>query len=74
MRGKVAKRLRRAIYGQDFSPREREYEWLTREVRHSVSRFGKSKTHVPPTIKYQLVNRGRRAAYQQLKKVVRHGR
>ena len=25
MRGKVAKRLRRAIYGENFSPRERQF-------------------------------------------------
>ena len=74
MRGKVAKRLRRAIYGEDFSPREREYEWLTCEVHHAFNHNGKSKLSVPPTTKYQLVNRGRRASYQQLKKVVRHGR
>lgn len=54
MRGKVAKRLRRAIYGEDFSPREREY------VR--VQGQGCFK------------NTGRRAAYQAMKKVARHGR
>lgn len=53
MRGKVAKRLRRAIYGENFSPRERQYA--------NVDRRG-------------VKNVGRRAAYQQLKKAVRHGR
>lgn len=64
MRGKVAKRLRRAVYGEDFSPREREYEWLARKgVRRSIRYTA-----------HQLINRGRRAAYQAMKKVARHGR
>lgn len=67
MRGKVAKRLRRAVYGDDFSPREREYEWLRREV------YGKIIT-IPKRVQHQLVNRGRRAAYQAMKKAVHHGR
>lgn len=53
MRGKVAKRLRKAVYGEDFSPREREYAWLR-------AKRGQ----------HQLVNRGRRAAYQAMKKAV----
>jgi hypothetical protein len=54
MRGTVAKRLLKAIYGEDFSPRERQY------VRGD-GRNGRKNT-------------GRRAAYQQLKKAVHHGR
>lgn len=54
MRGKVAKRLRRAIYDVYYSPRERRY---VRVYRQGC-----------------IENTGRRASYQQLKKVVRNGR
>lgn len=50
MNGKVAKRMRRSVYGENFSPRERQYVRLKNG---------------------QIVNTGRRAAYQSLKKANR---
>lgn len=60
MSGKRAKALRKEVYGDNFSPREREYQWIKHEVR-SPAGFIKR-------ISYQLVNTGRRAIYQQMKK------
>lgn len=66
MRGTVAKRLRRAIYGENFSPRERRYEWIKHDVRR-VNAKGELISHHPA---YQVVNTGRRAEYQRMKKAV----
>lgn len=70
MRGKVAKRLRRAIYGEDYSPSERQYEWVVDNAPRLSKYTGILMSHTS----HRLVNRGRSASYQQLKKAVRNGR
>ena len=60
MSGKRAKALRKEVYGDNFSPRERGYQWIKDEAR-SAEGFIKR-------VSYQCVNTGRRAIYQQMKK------
>ncbi len=60
MRGTIAKRLRKEVYGEDFSPRHREYTWDSVK-RVGVRLFGVGK----------LNSDKRRREYQKLKKEYR---
>ena len=73
MNGKLAKALRRAVYGTDKSPRYREYGYKqvgTRTVEVVDLTTGEN---VPREMKLvMIVNTGARELYRRAKKEVKH--
>jgi hypothetical protein len=58
MRGTVAKRLRREVYGEEFAPRARSYAWV--QVGRLSVRGGAMRVADPKRRAYQAAKRARR--------------
>lgn len=67
MRGKRAKQIRKEIYGDDYSPRKREYKAKVEVVEEevNVSLMKRVKRKFKKAIVFEA---GRRALYQKAKK------
>jgi hypothetical protein len=77
MRGTVAKRLRRQVYGSDFSSRERHYKDIngpTQGRKQDGLTPAGNPNWVDILVPGTLVNTGRRQSYLKLKKEHIHGR
>ena len=67
MRGTVAKRIRKEIYGKDYSPRDRQYKVKVEVVEEevNVSLMKRVKRRFKKAIVFEA---GRRALYQKAKR------
>ncbi len=66
MRGTVAKRIRKQVYGDDFSPRDRKYKANVRSVKKNVQGFTRVMERVFK--RATVFDAGLRSIYQRTKK------